>query len=109
MIFFCVIIFTCLAAVLVEEITKSFISSQKFKHPNILSYLITPQIQHLTFPVYFDGYLSFFPKLENLHILNLQKTLVDDSCLQNIGIYCSQLRYFSLLFLIGFFQENMVY
>ncbi|XP_046461580.1 uncharacterized protein LOC124207965 [Daphnia pulex] len=96
--FICNDAFHQLPAVLVEEIMQSFISSQKLKHPNILSYLITPQIQRLTFPVYFDGYLSFFPKLENLHILHLQKTLVDDSGLQNIGIYCSQLRSLNLNF-----------
>ncbi|XP_046654169.1 uncharacterized protein LOC124344613 [Daphnia pulicaria] len=65
-------------------------------HPYFLHYLITPQIQHLSFSLYYGGYLGLFPKLENLLTLDLGKTGVKDDSLKSIGIYCSQLRSLNL-------------
>jgi hypothetical protein len=96
-----------LAVALLEEIIFAFTmmrmrdrGQMPLPHPYFLYYLITPQIQHLSFSNYYVCYLGLFPKLENLLTLDLGKTGVKDDSLKSIGIYCSQLRYFRLLILI---------
>ena len=91
-----------LAVALLQKIVFAFTTSYRLRlpHANFLHYIITPQIQHLTFFTYYEGYLGFFPKLGNLLTLDLGKTGVKDDALKSIGIYCSQLRYFRLLLLI---------
>lgn len=82
-----------LAVVLLEEIIESFTSSKSLIHPLVLDYIIRPQIQHLSFPYYSDVYMSSFPKLGNLLILDLDNSGVGDYSLKCIGIYCYKLRY----------------
>ena len=95
-----------LAVALLQKIVFAFTTSYRrelhtsLPHANFLHYLITPQIQHLSFHSYYAGYLGLFPKLGNLLTLDLGKTGVKDDALKSIGIYCSQLRYFRLLLLI---------
>lgn len=85
--------FVLLAVTLLEGIIQSFTSTHKLMDANILQVFISPQLQHLTFTVYYANYYeTFFPKLGNLLILNLEKTEVRDGCLKTIGIYCSKLR-----------------
>lgn len=96
-----------LAVALLEEIIFAFTMRRMrdrgrmpLPHPYFLYYLITPQIQNLSFSNYYVCYLGLFPKLENLLTLDLGKTGVKDDSLKSIGIYCSQLRYLRLLLLI---------
>ncbi|XP_046457781.1 uncharacterized protein LOC124204698 isoform X4 [Daphnia pulex] len=85
-----------LPVVLLEEIIRSFTSIRQISDANVLVRLITEKLQHLSFPVYYDGYLNLFPKLGNLLILNIENTEVGDKCLQSIGIHCSKLRSLNL-------------
>lgn len=83
-----------------EKIVESITTSrQNLIHPIVLQYIIKicgRQIQHLSFPIYYDAYLTAFHKLGNLLILDLENSSAGDCSLKSIGIYCSHLRYLAL-------------
>ena len=48
--------------------------------------------------------MSFFPKFENLEVLDISITPADDSFLNTLGTFCTNLRlalYFKSLFLVS--------
>ena len=59
----------------------------------ILEYLISTHLRFARFHVYSEGYLTVFPRFENLISLILRFSEAGNSCLRELGIHCKNLRY----------------
>jgi hypothetical protein len=59
----------------------------------ILEYLISKHLRFARFHVYSEGYLTVFPRFENLISLILRFSEAGNSCLRELGIHCKNLRY----------------
>ncbi|EFX84137.1 hypothetical protein DAPPUDRAFT_239399 [Daphnia pulex] len=58
----------------------------------VLEYLISKHLKFARFHVYSEGYLTVFPRFENLISLVLRYTAADSDCLRELGIHCKNLR-----------------
>jgi hypothetical protein len=59
----------------------------------ILEYLISKHLRFARFHVYSEGYLTVFPRFENLISLILRFSEAGNNCLRELGIHCKNLRY----------------
>jgi hypothetical protein len=66
----------------------------------ILEYLISTHLRFARFHVYSEGYLTVFPRFENLISLILRFSEAGNNCLRELGIHCKNLRYVKSIYLM---------